>query len=213
MASTTKPQARSKPPRRTQHERRESTRRALLDTGRELFARHGYAGTSLDAIVAAFGMTKGAFYHHFSGKEELFEAVYVEEQEMIAAELARTYAARRARDPVQASLAACRRFLEISREPSVQRITLLDGPAVLGWMRMREIEADYGLAMLKEGIRNAMTAKQLRRHDVDALAHVLFGALCEGAIYMAGERDQGVAQRKVEREFRAIVEALVAVDP
>ena len=144
-----------------------------------------------------------------SGKEELFEAVFVEEQQTIAARLAQTYEERRSRDPVQASLTACRSFLDISRDPAVQRITLIDAPAVLGWQRMREIESEYGLAMMKEGIRNAIKAGRLKRRDVDALGHLLFGALCEGAMYMARAQDQAAAQRKVEREFKALIDGLV----
>lgn len=197
------------PPRRTQRERTETTRRALLDTARKLFARYGYAATALESVVAECGLTKGAFYHHFVGKEQLFEAVFVEEQQRIAESLATTYAARRARDSVQAAYIACRAFLDICRDPAVQQITLLDAPAVLGWERMREIESDYGLAMIKDGIRNAIAAKQLKKRDVEPLAHLLFGALCEGAMYMARADDQASAQRKVEREFKNILDALV----
>ena len=178
-----------------------------------MFARDGYAATSVDDIVAACGMTKGAFYHHFAGKEDLFEAVFVEEQQRIATQLTNTYEARPESDPVQASYVACRTFLTISRDPAVQRITLLDAPAALGWERMREIESDYGLALIKEGIRNAIRAKRLKRRDVDALAHVLFGAMCGGAMYMARAEDQGRAQRTVERELKAIIEGLASGAP
>lgn len=195
-------------PRRTQAERRETTRRLILDTARKLFAKDGFQATSLDAIASNCGVTKGAFYHHFDGKEELFEAVFVEEQQRIAAELAETYEARREQDPIKASLAASQAFLEISRKPDVQRITLVDAPSVLGWERMRQIEHDYGLQMMKEGIRNAISANRSQRRDVDALAYLLFGALCEGALYMASAEDQKSAQRKVEREFKAIIEGL-----
>ncbi len=196
-------------PRRTQRERRERTRRSLLDSARRLFARDGFAATSLDEVVVECGVTKGAFYHHFAGKEELFEAVFVEEQQRIASHLADTYGARRHRDPVKASLKACHAFLDLSRDPGVQRITLLDAPAVLGWERMREIESEYGLAMIKDGVQSAIAAGRAKRRNVDALAHLLFGALCEGAMFMARAEDQRAAQRTVEREFKAIVDGLV----
>lgn len=208
MPAKTQPTAKA-PPRRTQRERSAATTRALVRTARSFFARDGYAATSLDAIVAACGVTKGAFYHHFVGKEHVFEAVFIEEQQRIAAELAKTYETGRQRDPVQASYAACRAFLDVSLEPAVQRITLLDAPSVLGWERMREIESQYGLAMMKEGIRNAIAAKRVKKRDVDPLAHLLFGALCEGAMYMARADDQPAARRKVEREFKGILDGLV----
>jgi AcrR family transcriptional regulator len=197
-------------PRRTQRERRETTRRLLLDTARSLFARDGFAATSLEAVATTAGVTKGALYHHFAGKEQLFEAVYTEEQQRIAEELARTYESRRNRGPLDASYTSCRRFLEISQDPAVQRITLLDAPAALGWDRMREIESAYGLALMKDGIQNAIAAGVLKRGDVDSLAHLLFGALCEGAMYMARADDQRAAQRKVERQFKAILDGLVS---
>ena len=171
-----------------------------------MFARDGYAATSLEAVVAACGLTKGAFYHHFDSKQELFDAVFEREQETIARSTWAAYESKA--DPGAAALAAARAFFDISLDAGVQQITLLDAPSVLGWDRMRQIESRYGLLMMKEAIRSAKKAKRLARRDVDALAHLLFGALCEGAMYVTRADDTRAARRKVEREFKAIVDAL-----
>ena len=196
--------------RRTQRERSETTTRKLLATAREHFARDGYVGTSLEGVVASCGVTKGAFYHHFANKKRLFEAVFVEEQRRIVDQLAKTYSVKAELDPHKAFYDACRAYLEISLDPAVQRITLLDALAVLGWERMREIEADYGLAMMKMAIGNALTTRGGRRHEVEPLAHILFGAMSEAAMYLANAKDQVAAKRQVERQFKRVVDCLLA---
>src|SRR5690242_3694099 len=115
-----------------------STRRALVDVAQELFAEHGYAATSLDAIVAGADVTKGALYHHFSGKQALFEAVF----ERVESEAAQTIQAslKGHRDPWEKALAGLRAFLEVVREPTYRRIVIQEGPAVLGYARFREQE-------------------------------------------------------------------------
>jgi AcrR family transcriptional regulator len=195
--------ARSK---RTQRERSEATTRRLVDTGRTLFARDGYAATSLDAIVAECGVTKGAFYHHFGGKRELFEAVFEREAQRTTEATRNAYATED--DPMEAAYAAAGAFFDASLDPGYQRITLLDAPSVLGWDRLRELEARHGLLLIKEGIRIAIAAGRIEKHDVDALAHLLYGALCEGAIYMARADDQHAVRRRVELEFKGILDAL-----
>ena len=192
-------------PRRSQQERSETTTTQLVATARELFARHGYAATSLDAVVSECGVTKGALYHHFAGKSDLFEAVFREEERRVCEVIAIAYSRRR--DPIEAAFAGCRAFLEASLDPGVQRITLLDGPSVLGWERMREVEAEYGLALIKEGIRVAIAAGRMPRRDVDSLAHLLFGAMCEGAMFVVRSSDQPAAKRRFERELKAMLDA------
>jgi AcrR family transcriptional regulator len=104
-----------------------STRRALLEIAEKLFAEHGYAGTSLDAIVAGAQVTKGALYHHFSGKQALYEAVF---------EQVETESARRIQqlvtdieDPWEKARTGLCGFLDIVRDPIYRRIVIQDGPA------------------------------------------------------------------------------------
>jgi AcrR family transcriptional regulator len=194
--------------RRTQQERTEATTGQLVAAARELFAREGYAGTSLEAIVAECGVTKGALYHHFAGKREIFEAVYRAEEQRICEALAR--AAARRSDPVEAMHAGARGFLEVCLDPGVQRITLLDAPGVLGWERMREIEWEFGLALIKQALVATMDAGRMRKRDPEALAYLIFGALCEGAMFVARAADQSAAKRSFERELKALVNALTS---
>jgi AcrR family transcriptional regulator len=192
--------------RRTQQERTQATTGQLVAAARELFAADGYAATSLEAIVSACGVTKGALYHHFAGKREIFEAVFRAEEARINEELAAAGA--RKRDPVEAIHAGCRKWLEVCLDPGVQRITLLDAPSVLGWERMREIEAEYGLALIKAGLRQAIIAGRIAKRDPDPLGHLIYGALCEAALYLARADDQAGARRSVEREIKALIDAL-----
>ncbi|HEX8053579.1 MAG TPA: TetR/AcrR family transcriptional regulator [Thermoleophilaceae bacterium] len=178
----------------------------LIAAGREHFGRDGYAGTSLDAVVAAAGVTKGSLYHHFKGKADLFEAVFRQR----AAELSEQVAAASLpeRDPWQAAYAGVRAYLDGSQEAAVERIMLLDGPSVLGWERVREIEAEYGLALIKTSIGRLVDAGEIRRPDVDVLAHLLFGAITEGVLLVTRSPDPSAARRTVEREIRRLVDGL-----
>ena len=129
----------AKQARRTQAERTEATVSALVDAARELFARDGYAETSLDAVAAKARVTKGAVYHHFQGKPQLFEAVFSREVDRLCAAMPAVYASKR--DPWDAFEACCRAFLEECLEPGLQRIMLLDALAAVGWEGVRRIEA------------------------------------------------------------------------
>ena len=173
-----------------------------------MFARAGYAPTSLEAICSEAGVTKGALYHHFSSKTELFEAVFRAEQERLLVALADAAAGKR--DPWDGFFAGARAYLEACLDPGVQRITLLDASSVLGWERMREIEAGYGLKMLKRGLTLAAEAGRIRDRDVDGLAHLLFGALGEGAMYIARAEDQGAALSRITRELKALLDAIAS---
>jgi AcrR family transcriptional regulator len=189
----------------TQQERTEATTGALVAAGRELFAADGYAATSLDAVVARAGVTKGALYHHFAGKRELFAAVFVAEQERLAAAVIAAYA--RERDPWRALEAGCVAFVEACQEPGVQRIALLDAPAALGWEKVRELEAG-SFAMLEQGIRRAIDEGALHRRPVTPLAHLLFGAVCETANLAARAPEPDKALRQGVAELRRVLRAL-----
>jgi AcrR family transcriptional regulator len=193
--------------RRTQRERSETTVAALVAAARDLFANDGYAATSLDAVAGAAGVTKGALYHHFAGKRELFRAVYQHEQEQLVAAIRAAYAAEP--DPWDAFEAGCRAFIESSLDPGLQRITLLDAPGALGWDAIREIESP-ALQLTELGIRRAMDAGRLRRRPPQPLAHLLFGAMCEGAMKIARSEDPPAAQRAIWAELRRVLRALAS---
>jgi AcrR family transcriptional regulator len=171
----------------TQQERTEATTNALVGAARELFAEDGYAATSLDAVVAKAGLTKGALYHHFSGKRDLFAAVFAGEQTRLAEAIVAAYGTRE--DPWEAFEAGAAAFVEACQEPGVQRIFLLDAPSALGWETIRRLEAG-SLQMMEQGIRRAIEAGSIEERPVEPLAHLLFGALCESAMVVARAPDQ-----------------------
>jgi len=193
---------------RTQLERTRATTGQLLEAARALFAADGYSATSLDAVVEKAGVTKGALYHHFGGKRELFVAVYEQEQEALANVVATAY--RRKKDPWDGFYAGCRAFFEASLDVEVQRITLLDAPAALGWESMRGIEDRYSLALLKAGLADAIRAGRIPRRPVDPLAHLLLGAMCEGAMMVARADDPTIAMRRCTGELKSLLEGLAA---
>ncbi|MBA3301104.1 MAG: TetR/AcrR family transcriptional regulator [Thermoleophilaceae bacterium] len=197
-------------PGRTQRERSAATTAELIDAARGLFAADGYAATLLEDVVREAGVTKGALYHHFAGKRELFRAVFEREQRALAAAVTDAYA--RERDPWEGFHAGCRSFLEASLDPGVQRITLLDAPAALGWEAMRAIEAGYSLAMLREGLEIAIAKGRIAPRPVAPLAHMLLGAICEGAMMTARSEDQPATAREVLAELTAQLDALARDD-
>jgi AcrR family transcriptional regulator len=180
----------------------------LLRAAADLFARDGFAGTSLDAVAAGAGVTKGSLYHHFTGKADLFEAVFERQEARLAQRVAGTAA--QETDPWEVAYAGIRAFLDESQDPAVQRIILADGPSVLGWDRVRAIEAEYGLALIKAVIGRLAEEGAIGDHDPDALAHLWFGAVTEGALLIARADDPKEARRTVERELRRLIDGLAA---
>ena len=151
-------------------------------------------------------MTKGALYHHFDGKRDLFRAVFDEEQRRLATVVAAAYA--RKRDPWTGFLAGCRAFLGEALDPAVQQIVFLDARGVLGWEVMHQIETVHGLTLIKDGLSRLMAAGTIRRRPVDPLAHLLFGALTEAALFVARSSDREAARRQVVREFEGLLKTL-----
>lgn len=190
--------------RRTQTERRELTRGALIAAGRALFASRGYDGVGTEEIVAEAGVTRGALYHHFDGKRGLFKAVYeaVEEELIENFPVAELVGA----DPYGALSSGIAAFLELSLDQELQRITLLDAPAVLGWEQWHEVQVRYGLGLIVAGLGAAIDAGQIRALPVEELANALLGALIEAALYVSRSDDQPAAMERM----RDVLEALLA---
>ena len=194
--------------RRTQAERSEATRAALVTAARPLFAERGFAGVGTEQIVRAAGVTRGALYHHFSDKRQLFEAVYREVEAELAERIATEALAGEAADPLEAMRAGSAAFLQACTEPEVQQIALLDGPSVLGWDRWREIGAEHGLGLIEGTLRAAMEAGAIRAQPVRPLAHVLMGALDEAAMLVARAEDPERARAEVSRTLDSLIAAL-----
>ena len=191
---------------RTQAQRSQATTTHILEAARQLFTDPGYTDASIEGIVRAAGMTKGALYHHFDTKADVFRAVFVREEELLAQRL--SAAAREHRDPWSRLEAGCRAFLEACLDPPVRRIKMLDGPAVLGWDTVREIEADHTVAMLRGGITAAIQAGLMVPGDVDARTTLLVGALCDGGMWVARSPRPRASVRVAAEELELLLAGL-----
>ena len=177
----------SAPVRTSKAEQSEATRAALVAAGRKLFAQRGYAAVATEEIVREAGVTRGALYHHFAGKEELFAAVYEQVEADLVAEVGQV--ATVAADPLDALHRGAAMFLDACRRPEVQRITLIDAPSVLGWERWREIGVRYGFGLIEEVLRAGMEQGVIEPQPLRPLTHLLLGAMDEAAMLVARSDD------------------------
>jgi len=171
-----------------------STRAALLAAGRRLFGAHGFADTSIEDVATAAGVTKGALYHHFSGKDALFRDVYEQVKREITDHVAPSFLLA---DPWDALVAGCEATLDAHLDPEVRRIVLFDGRAVLGWEVAREIESRYGAIVLRGALRRVVNAGEIERQPLPVLAQMLNGALTEACLLIAEADDVAAARAEV----------------
>jgi AcrR family transcriptional regulator len=189
-------------------ERSRVTRERLLAQARALFAERGYAGVGTEEIVRAAGVTRGALYHQYRDKAALFEAVV----EALEAETTEAIAAQAAgaQDPLQALREGARAFLAICADPQVERILMLDAPAVLGSERWREIRNEHGLGLVIGVLEAGMAAGAIARQPVAPLAHMLLGALHEGALLVVHADDRDAARADVETVIDRLLDGVAA---
>ena len=190
-------------PRRSQEDRSRTTRAALVDTAYGLFAERGYAAVSLDEIVTAAGVTRGAVYHHYGDKQALFRAVFEKLEAELMDELRTAVAA--APDPSAAMGAALGRFLDVCRRPDVVRIGLTDGPAVLGWQTWREIEREHALGLI---IAMLEQDGRLAGAPIPVLAQLVLSAAMEAALTIANAEDPA-ARADAEQALRLLFSGTV----
>jgi AcrR family transcriptional regulator len=184
------------------------TRAALLRVARRLFAQHGYARTATEEVVRRARVTRGALYHHFKDKEDLFKAVYDEEQKKLAERTSAAAAA--APDPWSAMVAGTNAMLDACLEPAVHRIVMIDAPAVLGLQQWRESDQSYYLAAMKAAVQAAIDHGQIEQQPVDPIAHLILGALTEAAMLIAHAEDKTAARRDVSAAVLRLFEGLRA---
>ncbi|MFD9552060.1 TetR/AcrR family transcriptional regulator [Nocardia salmonicida] len=166
---------------------REQTRRVLLHETRALFAAKGYAAVGLSEIVTSAGVTKGALYHHFDSKADLFRAVLTQVQEEVGAQVAA--AADTESDPWTQLTTGCAAFLRACADPLVQRILLIDGPAVLGWHEWRAMDEANSARHLHEALQSLVDSGVLPLQPVAPLTQLLSGAMNEAALWLATTTD------------------------
>jgi len=191
---------------RTKAAQRDATIAALIAAARKLFTERGYAAVGTEEIVQAAGVTRGALYHHFRDKEELFQAVLVQVSAETTTRIAREASA--VDDPWEELVTGIDAFLDACTTPEMQRIVLIDGPAVLGWDLWRAIDAEHGLGLLEQAVQNAIDAGRLAPQSARAVAHVLLGALDEAAMVVARAPDPVAARAEMGKTVRHLLEGL-----
>jgi AcrR family transcriptional regulator len=193
--------------RRTQAERRASTRRALLDAARSLFAEKGYHGAAAEEIVGRAGLTRGALYHHFEDKKDLFRVVVDEMEGEIDEEIE---AAERAQSGLpEAVMAGYRAFLDAVLDPEMRRTFFLEGPSVLGW-EWREIDARHAVGKIEEGLESLIAEGFMEPQPVRPLARLINGALLEAAFFVAASEDPETARDEAWGAMERLVSGLMS---
>lgn len=177
--------------RRTQAERTQATRDALIDAARRLFTERGYDHVGTEEIVRAAGVTRGALYHQFGGKASLLEAAYERIEAESTERVARVVLGSDLQSPVAAMKAGIEAFLDECARPELRQVALHDAPAVLGWERWRQIGAANGLGLIEASLAAAIEAGEIRDLPVEPLAHLLMGALDEAAMLLARDEQPG----------------------
>ena len=188
-----------------------TTRQALVDVAEGLFTEHGYAATSLDAIVAGAEVTKGALYHHYSGKQALFEAVFEKVESAGAQQIQSSLTGHE--DPWDKAIAGLRAFLDVVRQPSYSRIVVQDGPSVLGHERFREQEERSTFDYVLDIVRAVLAAGEW---DVDAgmeqaFARIFFGAMSSAGAWVSTAEEADTQAEHVELAIGFILSGLRAL--
>ncbi|CAN5446340.1 TetR/AcrR family transcriptional regulator [soil metagenome] len=185
----------------------EGARDALLDAARELFIERDFENVPTEEILERAGVSRGAMYHHFSGKRDLYREVWRESERRLIVRLGA--AAGSASTPYEALSAGCLAYLdEAGDNPELRRIGLLQSRTVMGWEGWREGISDLGLATMRAGIEAAMESGELKRSDPEATAHILMAALIEAALLIATADDAAAARADAEPPIRALLSGL-----
>lgn len=194
--------------RRTQEERSAATREALIAAARKLWGLRGYAEVGTPEIASAAGVTRGAMYHQFADKATLFrEVVEVVEQDVMA-RMAVVVAEAGVATPTAAVRAAVDAWLEVSADPEVRQLVLLDAPSVLGWAGFRDVAQRYSLGMTEQMLSEAIRAGELAEQPVRPLAHVLIGALDEAAMVIATADDPDRTRGETREVLHRLIDGM-----
>jgi AcrR family transcriptional regulator len=185
-----------------------STRRALVEIARAHFTDHGYAGTSLDTIVSGARVTKGALYHHFSGKQALFESVFESVEQDATRQI--TASLKASKDPWEKAMDGLRAFLEVVQTPAYQRIVIQEGPAVLGYERFREQEERSTFGLVQQIVRAVLESsmQDLDEAMLQTFSRIFFGAMSAAGESVSSAEDQVLAVARIEAAIGFILAGL-----
>jgi AcrR family transcriptional regulator len=184
-----------------------ATRGQLIEVATGLFADHGYEGTSIEAVLAAAGVSRGALYHHFAGKEALFTAVVLAISERVAAEV--TDAVRDCTDPLDTMRTAALAWVDLAGDPVVQRVMLVDAPSVLGWEQWRAIDEGRTVGAMRAMLQAVSDSGRLPQDLVDPFSHMILAALDEAAMVVARAPDSRAAVAEGRHAVEELLNRLV----
>jgi AcrR family transcriptional regulator len=190
-----------------QTERSAATRARLVDAARELFAERPYADVGTEEIVRRARVTRGALYHHFADKRDLFRAVHEQLEAELVDAIAKQLAESASADPVEGLRTGVRSYLDACEDPSFARITLIDAPAVLGWVEWRRIDEEHALKLVVLGLEGAMQAGAMPRRPVLPLAHLMLGTMGEAGLRVANGEG---TREEVEGALMTLLDGLLS---
>jgi AcrR family transcriptional regulator len=189
----------------TQAERTEATRGRLITTARKLFAQQGFAATSTEQILEAAQVSRGALYHHFASKTDLFQATFEAVEEESTARVLESATAGGETDPIRILELGFDAFLDQCFNPEVQRIVMLDGPTVLGWDTWHELDERYAFGSLKAVLSVAAETGRIDEAAVDPLSHLLLGAIMQAGMVVARAEDPVRAKEAMAASFAQLL--------
>jgi AcrR family transcriptional regulator len=188
-------------------DRGQVTRAHLVDVAKCLFGARGYDGTSIEAVLAEAGVSRGSLYHHFRGKDTLFLAVLEDVGVAVSGQIAA--AMKDATDPVAALRAVSRVWFRLAADPVLQQILLIDAPTVLGWQRWRDLDEQSSLAVIRPALSYAADAGCIERRHVDMFAHIVLAASNEVALMIGRAEDPAVALSAGESALMEFLDRLL----
>ncbi len=191
-----------------QAKRSDATRGALIEAARKLFAARGYSDVGTEEVVQAAGVTRGALYHHFTDKRDLFRAVHESNEEALVASIAARIGG--VAGPLELLGSGVAAFLDACEDPALARISLIEAPTVLGWAEWREIDARYGLGLITAALSGGMAAGVLRDQPVKPLAHLLLSAMGEAGIMIASAEDPHAEREQLQASLLSLIDGLRA---
>jgi AcrR family transcriptional regulator len=188
-------------------ERGQATRTHLIKVAARLFAAHGYEGTSIEAVLAESGASRGSLYHHFAGKEALFLAVLEDVGTMVAAQV--TAAIESAGDPVAELRAGLMAWIRLAGDPVIRQVMLIDAPTVLGWERWRELDEQGPLGFIRAALAYAAGQGAIDPAQVDTFAHIVLAAANEVTMMIARADDPAAALSAEQSAFTGFLDRLL----